>query len=112
MAILDLVKTKRSDEQTPSTGVVPLAVPLITGPGLLTTVMLQVAIYGHAIVIPALILNFIFAWVALRKSSLISRLIGDEGTDIVSKIAGLLMTAIAFAMIRSGIFDAIRSAKM
>ena len=110
MAILDLIRGKDSDDHKGSTGVVPLGVPLITGPGLITTVMLQVGLYGYVIVLPALILNFIFAWFALKKSALITKLIGQEGTDIISKIAALLMTAIAFSMIRSGIFEAIKAA--
>jgi multiple antibiotic resistance protein len=110
MAILDLIRGKGGEAHTTSTGVVPLGVPLITDPGLITTVMLQARLYGYLIVLAAMAANFLFAWAALRKSALITRLIGGEGTDIVSKIAALLMTAIAFSMIRSGIFEAIRSA--
>ena len=109
MAILDLVRGKSGDEHSDSTGVVPLAVPLITGPGLITTIMLQVGIYGNLCVLLALAANFAFAWLALKYSSLITRFIGEEGTNIVSKIAALFMTAIAFSMIRSGIFEAIKA---
>ena len=109
MAILDLIRRRGSEEHSASTGVVPLGVPLITGPGLLATVMLQVGIYGNLVVLLSMFANFVFAWAALRKSALITRVIGAEGTDIVSKIAALLMTAIAFAMIRTGIFEAIRA---
>lgn len=110
MAILDLIRRKDSEPHSVSTGIVPLAVPLITGPGLITTVMLQIALYGNLIVLLALFANFAFAWIALRESAIITRLIGTEGTDIISKIAALLMTAIAFSMIRAGIFEAIKSA--
>ncbi len=109
MAILDLVHTKSADSPKGSTGVVPLAVPLITGPGLITAVMLQVALYGYTIVLLSLLVNFAIAWASLRNSSLITKVIGVEGANIVSKIAALLMTAIAFSMIRSGIFEAMKS---
>lgn len=112
MAILDLIKGREKDGKHDSTGIVPLAVPLITGPGLITIVMLQVSLYGPLVVFLSLIANFAFSWVALRKSTIITRLIGEEGTDIVSKIAALFMTAIAFAMIRNGIFEAIRAARI
>lgn len=112
ISILDLVRGKKNDDHGSSTGIVPLAVPLITGPGLITTVMLQVSLYGNAIVLLSLLANFVFAWVVLRKGSFITRIIGEEGTDIISKIAALFMTAIAFAMIRSGIFDALRDANI
>ena len=105
MAILDLVKSKNSDDHTKSTGVVPIAVPLITGPALITTIMLQVGIYGYPIVFLSLLLNFVFIWFVLNKSVWITKMLGEEGTDIVSKIAALFMTAIAFSMIRSGVFE-------
>lgn len=109
MAILDLVQRRSADEVSKSTGVVPLAVPLITGPALITTIMLQVGLYGNLVVLLALASNFLVAWVALHKSAFITKVIGVEGTDIVSKIAALLMTAIAFSMIRTGLFEAIRA---
>ncbi len=108
MAILDLIPHGRDTNRPSATGVVPLGVPLITGPGTIATAMLQVGLYGHLTVTLALIANFAIAWLALRYSSIITRLIGNEGADIVSKIAALLMTAIAFAMIRTGLIEGFR----
>lgn len=106
MAILDLIPRGHGEKaRPPVTGVVPLGVPLITGPGTIATAMLQVGLYGHLTVALALVANFAIAWVVLRYSGLITRVIGNEGADIVSKIAALFMTAIAFAMIRSGIIE-------
>lgn len=112
ISIMDLVQGKQPDKNQASTGVVPLAVPLITGPGVITTVMLQVGLYGHFVVTLSMLLNFLFAWIALKKSSIITAIIGDEGTEIISKVAALFMTAIAFSMIRSGLFEAIKSANL
>ncbi len=109
MAILDLVKNKSSEETSGHSGIVPLAVPLITGPGLITTMMLQVSLYGHVVVLITGVANFLLAWVVLRNGERITKYIGSEGTDIVSKIAALFMTAIAFSMIRSGLTEAFRS---
>ena len=92
-----------------STGIVPLAVPLITGPGVLTTLILQVQGYGYGITLSALILNYLVAWVLLRRSQLITRLIGKDGTVVVSKIAALLLAAIAVAMIRGGVFESVEA---
>lgn len=111
MAILDLIRRHETESKTGPTGVVPLGVPLITGPGTIATIMLQMELYNSVIVFISMVLNFSFAWIALRQSSRITRVIGEEGTDVVSKIAALLMTAIAFAMIRTGIFEAIRQAR-
>lgn len=112
MSILDLIRGKSGEEHSRSTGVVPLAVPLITGPAVITTMMLQVGLYGYTVVLASLCANIVFAWYALTRSHYITKLIGQEGTDIVSKIAALFMTAIAFSMVRSGIFEAIIAAKL
>lgn len=90
-----------------STGIVPLAVPLITGPGVLTTLVLQVQSYGYIVTVVALLLNYLLAWALLRRSELVTRLIGKDGTVVVSKIAALLLAAIAVSMIRGGIFESI-----
>lgn len=111
MAILDLIRGNTAGEREGSTGVVPLGVPLITGPGLIATVMLQMSLYGGLVVILSMAANFLFAWLALRESARITKVIGTGGTDVVSKVAALLMTAIAFAMIRTGIFEAVRLAR-
>ncbi len=90
-----------------STGVVPLAVPLITGPGVITTLVLQVNNYGYVITVGALVANYSLGWVVLRNSQNVTRVVGKDGTVIISKIAALLLAAIAVAMIRSGVFGAI-----
>ena len=90
-----------------STGIVPLAVPLITGPGVLTTLILQVGSAGFLVTLLALGANYLLAWMLLRRSEAITSLLGKDGTVVISKIAALLLAAIAVAMIRSGIFEAI-----
>jgi len=90
-----------------STGIVPLAVPLITGPGVLTTLILQVADHGYLITLAALVSNYLIAWWSLRNCDLIKRIIGKDGTVILSKIAALLLSAIAVSMIRAGVVETI-----
>lgn len=88
-----------------STGIVPLAVPLITGPGVLTALILQVASAGLTITLLAVVANYLLAWIILKRSQTIMRLIGEDGIVVISKIAALLLAAIAIAMMRSGIFE-------
>lgn len=90
-----------------STGIVPLAVPLISGPAVLTTLLLQAGSVGYGITGAALLLNYLLAWLTLRHCDRITRLIGKDGTVVISKIAALLLAAIAVAMIRAGIFESL-----
>jgi multiple antibiotic resistance protein len=112
VALSDLKGGPESTRQeSGSTGVVPLAVPLITGPGVLTTIILQVGAAGYAITLLALALNYLLAWGLLRRSETITRVIGKDGTIVISKIAALFLAAISVSMIRSGILEALSAWK-
>jgi multiple antibiotic resistance protein len=109
VALADLVgHQEAANRGTGSTGIVPLAVPLITGPAVLTTLILQVNSYGYAVTLLALVANYLLGWVALRNSGVVQRAIGQDGTVAISKIMALLLAAISVAMIRSGVFGAIQ----
>src|ERR1700756_4096864 len=66
------VKSRASGQ----TGIVPLAVPLITGPAVLTTLILQVSHVGYGITIAALLANYVLAWQLLYHSAGVTRIIG------------------------------------
>jgi multiple antibiotic resistance protein len=110
ISLADLVGSSEAGTRASgSTGIVPLAVPLITGPAVLTTLILQVNSIGFVIPISALLANYGVAWLLLKRSEGISRLIGKDGMVVVSKVTALLLAAISIAMIRMGVFEAIRS---
>ncbi len=90
-----------------STGIVPIAVPLITGPAILTTLILQVGSLGRWMVILSLLANYVLAWTVLRNSHWITKILGKDGTVVISKLAALLLAAIAVSMIRSGVFESV-----
>jgi multiple antibiotic resistance protein len=107
-ALADLVGGPHAIEKpSGSTGIVPLAVPLISGPAVLTTLVIQIGVYGYVITLLALILNYLIAWLILRNSDFIKNMLGKDGSTALSKIAALLLAAISIAMIRNGVFEAI-----
>lgn len=108
LSLAELVhKPEAETRASGSTGVVPLAVPLITGPAVLTTLVLQVSSVGYGVTLFALLVNYALAWILLRQSAWVTRLIGKDGTTVISKIVALLLAAIAVAMIRAGVFEAV-----
>ena len=108
LSLSDLAsKSEAETRASGSTGIVPLAVPLITGPAVLTTLILQASAVGYVVSLLALLLNYLLGWVLLRKSEWVTRVIGKDGATVMSKIAALLLAAISVAMIRGGIFEAI-----
>lgn len=90
-----------------STGIVPLAVPMITGPGVVTTSILQGREVGYPVTVAALLANYLLAWILMRSSDRVTRLVGKDSTVVISKIAALLLAAIGISMMRSGVFDAV-----
>lgn len=87
----------------PASGVVPLGTPLLAGPATLTTCLLLVGNYGYLPVIFSLIVNLILAWLLFDKADVIVRKIGINGTRVITRLASLLLAAIAVRMIRLGI---------
>ena len=111
IALADLLGGPRlmNQNMSGSTGIVPIAVPLITGPAVLTQSIVLTAQHGYVVVFVALILNYVLAWGVFRKSNAITKIIGHDGNLVISKLAALLLAAIAVGMIRSGIEAVIRS---
>lgn len=87
-------------------GVFPLGTPLVTGPAVLTTTLIMLDSFGMAATLLSLLANMLLVWLAFAKAELIIKLIGANGTRIVSKIMYILLAAIAVTMIRLGITGA------
>jgi multiple antibiotic resistance protein len=108
ISLADLVgKPEHESRITGSSGVVPLAVPLISGPAVLTTILLHIESYGMMIAISALLTNFAITWFLMRRSGAVYRLLGKDGSVVASKLVALLLAAIAVSMIRGGLLQMI-----
>ena len=84
-------------------GAVPVGVPLIVGPAVLTTSLLLLRQYGLVPTITAVVLNVVMAGVVLWFSQALIRVMGKTGAKTVSKLASLLLAAIGVMMVRKGI---------
>jgi multiple antibiotic resistance protein len=82
---------------------VVIGTPLLCGPGTITTVMLLSKDYGILIPFIAITLALIATWLVLYYSENIQHLLGDVVTDIMGKVLGMLVAAIAVKIIASGI---------
>jgi len=84
-------------------GVVPLGVPLITGPAAITTLLILIDTVGLGLTLISLTINLILVYLAFRFGRRISEWIGITGLRAVSKIISLLLAAIAIHMIRQSL---------
>lgn len=84
-------------------GVVPLGVPLIVGPAVLTTLLSAADTFGAAATLVGFLANLVVAWAVLGRSEWITRVIGAAGTKGVAKVMSLLMAAIGVMLVRRGL---------
>ena len=89
-------------EATDDFGVVPLGMPLIAGPALLTALLILVDTVGLVITLLSLVVNLALVAVAFWNADLVARWMGRQGLRGVSKIVALLLAAIAVSLIRRG----------
>jgi multiple antibiotic resistance protein len=83
-------------------GVVPLGMPLIAGPALLTALLILVDTVGLFFTLLSLLVNLALVAIAFYNADRFTRWMGKQGLRGVSKIIALLLAAIAVSLIRRG----------
>jgi multiple antibiotic resistance protein len=104
ISIVDIIfpeKTRTFPKET--MGVVPIGIPLIVGPAVLTLLLIIVHTYGFISTILCLVLNFLVVWLVFGQSRSIMRLMKEGGAKGIGKISSLLLAAFAIMMIRKGL---------
>ena len=109
--------TGKADEPVETKNVnvalVPLGTPLLAGPGAIVATIVfvkQVDDVGSGIALAAGILAVhVVLWLFLRYSVVILRVIKDSGVTIVTRIAGLLLSAIAVQLVVNGVTAIVRA---
>ncbi len=105
ISIREIISTDKSPYpiDLDSMGAVPIGVPLITGPAVLTTSMLLINEHTLVITSLAIIINILIAGGIFLSAPLINRVLGKTGSKTISKISSLLLAAIAVMIVRRGI---------
>lgn len=112
---LDLL-TGKSDEPTQTKDVnvalVPLGMPLLAGPGAIVSVILAVqdadSVGTQISVWAAIVAMHVVLWLVMRYSLLIIRVIKDGGVVLVTRLAGMMLSAIAVQQIINGVTQVIK----
>jgi multiple antibiotic resistance protein len=115
---LDMVQARRSQTKETASetqqamekddvGIIPLGVPMLAGPGSISTVMAlmaQSATWQHSvsIIIVVAVTSFLSYWI-LAAADRVGRRMGDTGIRILTRFMGLLLMAIAVQFILSGL---------
>ena len=105
--ILGITLYKDEDNTTMTASVFPLAFPLIAGPGSLTTLLSIKSEFSTPDIIIAIIVNVIVIYLVLKTSGKIEKLIGKNGIQIIRKVFGVVLLAIAVKLFMSNIKELI-----
>jgi multiple antibiotic resistance protein len=103
-------KTTEEEEREGMTrtevGITPLGIPMITGPGAITTVMVLMTRADtplqQGIVFGTMVLVILISWLVLSLSPSLMRALGQTGLNVMTRIMGLLVTVIAVQFIVDG----------
>jgi multiple antibiotic resistance protein len=118
---LEMMRAKRSDTRTTNeealdaeskedVGLIPLGLPLLSGPGAIATVMVLV---GKAKDFPERVSLFaviaavsLLAFLVLRSASMVSRVLGKTGMNVIGRVMGLVLAAVAMQFVLDGLHEA------
>jgi multiple antibiotic resistance protein len=121
LVAMDMLRAQRSTQETPTeiiegqekedVALTPLAMPMLAGPGAISTVMVlagqargpaqTAAVYG------SIALTAAVSWVSLRIGERLVDRIGKTGIRIVTRLMGLLLAAVAVQFVITGVRDAL-----
>jgi multiple antibiotic resistance protein len=118
---LEMMRAKRSDtratneealeaETKEDVGLIPMGLPLLSGPGAIATVMVLV---GKAKDVPQHIVLFaviagvsVITLLTLRSATMLSRVLGTTGINVIGRVMGLILAAIAMQFVLDGLHEA------
>jgi len=96
-------------EKSYRAALVPLISPLLVGPGAITASVVFARVYGVWFTSLAVVAAMILCLLVLLSRSFIYRLIGESGTDLVTRIMGILVATIAVGYMRTGIVGVLKT---
>lgn len=107
ISITDLLfyASKVRDVKPEDIGIVPIGIPLIAGPAVLTTILISNDSFGAQYTVLSLGINLFIMYLSLANAKYVRKILGDSGSKAIAKIASLLLAAIAVMMIRVGIMN-------
>jgi multiple antibiotic resistance protein len=93
----------KSDKDSKSSMMVPIAFPLIAGSGTLTTIISLKANYEESVLLIAILINLIIVFIVLKSLNLIERILGPGGMVAIRKFFGVILLAIAVKIFSSNV---------
>ncbi len=106
-------RSKTSDEEDDhdysAIAVFPIAIPMITGPGTVSTIMLYATgtesswLISVGLLVAALVPVLLLVFLAMRSSGLILKVLGKTGVSVVERIMGLILSGLSIQFVYNGL---------
>lgn len=108
IGVIPQMKSSSANQDAKKLAIVPIGIPLIAGPGSLVATISQVHVYfttaeTKVVASMCVIVVTFFLWIFFRELPKILEILGHNVMDIISKIMGLFLTALAVEMMFDGI---------
>ena len=84
-------------------GIVPIAFPLLVGPGAITTTMIALGAYGILPTLGAVVIVMLLSWIVMKQTPKIHALLGKTGSSVIAQVMAVFIAAIAIQFIITGI---------
>jgi len=83
--------------------VIPLAIPLLSGPGAMTTVLVMTELYSYIAIALAVLVVGVLSWITFTYAVSIEKVLGETGMNVVERVLGLLVLVIAVQFLFNGV---------
>lgn len=90
-----------TEAQASKASIFPIAFPLIAGAGTLTTILSLRAEFNNIDIVMGILINLIFIYAIIRGSDWLEKNIGSNGTNVLRKVFGIILLAIAIKLIKN-----------
>lgn len=108
LSVVDLLFPTKQRRSPSTVGVVPLGMPLIVGPAVLTTALISINSYGILVTLFSIVVNILLAGIIFAFSHLLMKVLGKAGSKAISKVFSLFLAAIGVMMVRKGLMQLIK----
>ena len=124
---VDMLRAQRSRQRTspeeetegadkPDISMFPLAIPMLAGPGSISTVMVLVSRVEHywhyAVILAAIALTAVGTYFTLTGALVIERRLGQTGLNVLQRVMGLVLAAVAVQFVIEGLHLVLPQLKM
>ena len=84
---------------------VPVGMPLLTGPGVITTTIILVKEKGSLVTVIAAFMTLFLTWIILTNSSKLYKVLGEHWTNVLSRVMAIISAAIGVEFITKGVLN-------